>query len=510
MNKNSDRRAPGNSEKSRGIYCSDLPTKPQRVLDRVLVMGASGYIGGRLVPELLARGYRVRAMVRVDSPEYRELWPEAEIATADAFDYESLQTVLDNVDIVYYLIHSLVLTTRESASSEIQASINLRDTAAIKGVKRIIYLGGLGDTIKEVPIRLANRKKVADELEKGSVPVTVLRASVIIGSGSASYEIIQHLVRTLPVLPVPRWALNKCQPIAIRDVIRYLVGVLEIPASTGKSYDICGPDTITYLMMLKIVAEILNKRRYFFRFFISHVRFYSYFAGLFTPVPAPITAVLMEGLKKDAVCRNASIRKLLPMTLLTYRESIVEALSREESDDVRTRWSGAYPPAYELATKLHELYHDITFSASYSLKTGKRASALFKSICSIGGREGWFHHNWMWRIRGMIDKLLLGVGTSRGRRSQTDLKINDVIDFWRIEDLKQNKRLLLRAEMKLPGKAWLDFIITEIGTKNMLSVTPYFHTHSFVGKLYWYVLVPFHHFIFHDLIKHIEKKTPVD
>ena len=509
MNKNDDGKSLGNAEKSRGFYCDELPTEPQRGLDRVLVMGASGYIGGRLVPELLTRGYWVRAMVRVDSPEYRELWPGAEIASADAFDYESMQTVLDNIDVVYYLIHSLVLATRESASLEILASINLRDTAAIKGVKRIIYLGDLTDTIKEVPSRLANRKKVADELKKGSVPVTVLRASVIIGSGSASYEIIQHLIRTLPVLPVPRWALNKCQPIAIRDVIRYLVVVLEIPASSRKNYDICGPDTFNYLMMLKIVAEILNKRRYFFRFFISHVRFYSYFAGLLTPVPAPITAVLMEGLKKEAVCRNSSIRNLLPMTLLTYKESIVEALSREESDEVRTRWSGAYPPAHELASKLHEMYHDITFSASYSLETGRSASALFKSMCSIGGREGWFHHNWMWRMRGLIDKVLLGVGTSRGRRSQTDLKINDVIDFWRIEDLKQDKRLLLRAEMKLPGKAWLDFTITENGVKNIMSVTPYFLTHSFVGKLYWYVLVPFHHVLFQDLIKHIEKRAPV-
>jgi len=510
MKKLDDDRASEQNWKRFDFSGNDLPSKPQRGIGRVLIMGASGYIGGRLVPELLLRGYRVRAMVRIDSPEYKQLWPDAEIATADALDNDSLQTALDDVDVVYYLIHSQILGSRESASSEVQAAVNLRDIAATKGIRRIIYLGSLGDTIKELSFRLANRKKVADELQKGTVPVTVLRASVIIGSGSASYEIIQHLVRTLPVLPVPRWAFNKCQPIAIRDVIRYLVGVLEIHESSGMSFDISGPEILTYFMMLKIFAEILHKRRYFFRFFISHVRFYSYFAGLLTPVPAPITAVLMEGMKKDAVCRSDSMEKLLPMTLLTYMEAIVEALSREESDDVRTRWSGAYPPAHELASKLYELNHDITFTASYSLETDKQASSLFKSICSIGGRKGWFHHNWMWRLRGMIDKLLLGVGTSRGRRSQKNLQINDVIDFWRIEDLKKNKRLLLRAEMKLPGKAWLDFTITEEGEKNLLSVTPYFHTHKLAGKLYWYVFVPFHHFIFQDLIKHIEKKTPVD
>jgi hypothetical protein len=224
-------------------------------------------------------------------------------------------------------------------------------------------------------------------------------------------------------------------------------------------------------------------------------------------VPDPIVYCLLEGLKNDVVCQHEEIKKYLPFETLSYKEAIVRAMSREEQDKVHTRWSDSYPPAHELALKLHELKEAPKYMAAYSLITEKDESSLFSSICRIGGREGWFDSNWMWRVRGGLDRILLGVGSSRGRRSHSSLKVNDVIDFWRVEDLNRNKRLLLRAEMKMPGKSWLEFSIKKEDTGKKLSVIAYYHTTSLAGKMYWYFFLPFHNFIFNDLIKQIEKRS---
>ncbi len=215
----------------------------------------------------------------------------------------------------------------------------------------------------------------------------------------------------------------------------------------------------------------------------------------------------MEGLKNEVICQDDSIKSLIPFKPLSYKEAIIKAMSREEQDKVHTRWSDAYPPAHTLALKLNELKGKIAYTASYSLITNKDAPSLFKSICKIGGREGWFNGNWIWRLRGGIDRVLLGVGLVRGRKSYSTLKINDVIDFWRIEDIQGNRRLLLRAEMKLPGKAWLEFNLKEENDKRRLNVTAYYDTHSLFGRLYWYICLPFHYFIFHNLIKEIERRS---
>ena len=488
------------------LYCHDLPSKPLAGMGKVLVTGASGYIGGRLVPELLARGYKIRVMVRAPSPNYQELWPEVEVFTADALEFNHLRSALKDIDTAYYLIHSLLLGQEEFVKADIQAAINFRLAAEQNQVKRIIYLGGLGDTQTKLSTHLQSRIQVAEELKKGKVPVTTLRAAIIIGSGSASYEIIQSLVRRLPVIFIPRWAMTKCQPIAIRDVIKYLVGTLEIPETSGGSFDIGGTDVLSYYEMLKIRADLLNKKRIFVPF-LSFLPLYSYLGGLITPVPAPITRSLMEGLKNEVVCQNNLIQHYLPFKPLTYKEAIIRAMSREEQDTIYTRWSDAYPPAHQLALKLHELAEEPRFTSTYSLVTQKEASALFNCFCKVGGKEGWFSNNWLWRLRGTIDKILLGVGSSRGRRSQTTLKINDVVDFWRVEDLQKNRRLLLRAEMKMPGKAWLEFQIQDADYQRKLSIRAYFHTQSLGGKLYWYFFLPFHRFIFNGLIKQIEKRS---
>ena len=492
---------------SQDFFCFDLPTKPLPGTGKILVTGASGYIGGRLVSELLARGYQVRVMVRGASAVNRSLWPDAELAVADATNLDQLRQAFEGIDTAYYLIHSLRLGPKEFQMADIQAAAVFRTAAEEKEIKRIIYLGGLGDIRNPLSPHLRNRIAVSDELKKGRTFLTVLRAAIIIGSGSASYEIIQHLIKKLPIIFVPPWAKNRCQPIGIRDVIKYLVGCLEVPETSGRDFDIGGQDILTYEKMLKVLSRILDSKTLFIPFFFSYLRFYTYLVSLLTPVPNMITQCLMEGLKNEVIVLDDSIKKLIPFEPISYREAIIRAMSREEQDRVHTRWSDAYPPAHVLALKLHELHGQVAFGARYSLLTEKGSSVLFQSICRIGGKEGWFHSNWMWRTRGMLDRILLGVGSIRGRKSHTYLAINDVVDFWRVEDLKPAERLLLRAEMKLPGKAWLEFHIREEEGRRKLSVVTYYDTHTLLGKLYWYIFLPFHYFIFRNLIKEIEKRS---
>jgi uncharacterized protein YbjT (DUF2867 family) len=487
--------------------CDNLSTIPCPDIGKILVTGASGYIGGRLIGELLQRGYDTRIMVRAPSPEYGELWPEADLSIADALQKDQLRAAFKGVSVAYYLIHSLLLGPRSFVEADIIAARNFREAAEEAGVKRIIYLGGLGQDSAIRSDHLKSRIAVTAELARGAVPITSLRAAIIIGSGSASYEILKNLVRRLPVIPIHTWAENKCQPISIRDVLRYLVGVLEVPETTGKTYDIGGQDILSYREMMEIFAGIMGRKVRFFPLPFTDTRLYAYFAGQLTPVPPPITQCLMEGIRDEVICKDATIRQLIPFKPLTFQESILRALTREEEDKVLTRWSDSYPPAHRLARKLHEMDGPPKYTTNYSIFTDKPASALFDMICRIGGRDGWFHNNWMWRARGMLDRIFLGVGTARGRKSYSNLKVNDVIDFWRIEDVRENERLLLRAEMILPGKAWLEFTIDTQNGRRRLSVKPYFYVNSVLGALYWYNFLPFHHIIFKGLLEQIEKRA---
>lgn len=489
------------------LFCVDLPTAPQPGIGKILVSGASGYIGGRLVPELLARGYRVRAMVRADSPEYRERWPGAEIHVVDALDKKELKKTMKGVHTAYYLIHSMRLGEKKFEAADIQAAVNFREAAEENNISRIIYLGGLGDTDAHLSPHLRSRMQVAEELKEGKVPVTVLRAAIIIGSGSASYEIIKNLVKNTPILLSPTWARTRCQPIAVRDVIKYLVGVLELKETEGKSYDIGGREILSYQKMMKILSDILCKKRIFLPLPFSSSKFYAYITSLLTPVPAKITMCLMGGCKNEVVCKDDNIQNILPFEPLTYKEAIIRAMTREEQDKIYTRWSDAYPPAHELAIKLKELPEPPRYTSSYSIYTKKDRASIFRNICKIGGKHGWFNSNLLWRLRGMIDRILMGIGTSRGRRSHSNLRVNDVIDFWRVEEMKENEMLLLRAEMKLPGKAWLKFNIAQEQDNNLLSIKAFFSTRSLWGKIYWYIFLPFHHFIFYDIIHQIAKRS---
>ncbi len=488
------------------LFCNDLPTKPQPEVGKILVAGASGYIGGRLVPELLNRGYKVRVMLRASIAD-KDRWSGAEMVVADASAPNLLGQALDGIHTAYYLIHSMLLERNQFEEAHIKASINFRKIAEEKKVQNIIYLGGLSDLQTSPSPHFRIRNQVAEELRKGKVPATILRSDLIVGSGSASFEIIRHLVRNCPVLLMPPWANAKLQPIAIRDVIKYLVGVLETPDAWGRTFDIVGADSLTFKDLLKTMAEILGKKRFFVPCSISSVEAYAYAAGFFTPVPVQITRCLLEGCRNEGASLNNEIRRLLPNQTLSYREAIVRALSREDQDKIYTRWSDAYPPAHELAIKLDELQEAPTYSSYYSLLTDKSASSLFKRICKIGGREGWFNSSWLWRLRGVLDRVLMGVGTSRGRKNATSLNVNDVVDFWRVEDCRPDERILLRAEMKLPGRAWLEFRIDPENNKNRLSVKAYYQTRGVWGKLYWYAFLPFHIFIFKDLITQIERTS---
>ncbi len=489
------------------LFCHDLLTRPQPEIGKILVTGATAYIGGRLVPELLARGYDVRVMVRTASPEHEERWPNAEIVVADALKLDGLKEALAGIHTAYYLIHSNLLKTEKLQLADIRAASNFRKAAEQRGLKRIIYVGALGDSEFSMSPHHRSRIHVAQALKGANVSTTVLRVAPIIGSGSRSYELLTHLVRKSPILIAPRWARNKCQPISIRDLIKILVGVLEIDETKGKSFDIGGKEILTHEMMLRILANILGKKRLFVKSPLSNVGFYAYAASLITPVPALIVRTLLEARQNEAVCRNNDIRRVLSLQPATFKEAILRAMTREELDQVHTRWSDAYPPAHELAIKLHELQAPPHYATSYSLLSEKSASSLFRSICKIGGSEGWFGSNWMWKLRGTFDRMVMGVGISRGRRRSSNLRINDVIDFWRVEALKNDHLLLLRAEMKLPGMAWLEFRIDRETDRSRLSVQAYYEPRRFFGKIYWYVFLPFHHFIFNDIIKQIELRS---
>ena len=493
--------------KPEDLFCRDLPTIPLPDAGKILVTGASGYIGGRLVNELLARGYQVRILIRRNEVYYHDFWPQAEVVVADALNPETLPNALREIDTAFYLIHSLLLGQQQFNEADVRAAHHFRQAAEHADVKRMVYLGGLGDAAEPLSAHLLSRIHVAEELRKGPVPVTILRAATIMGSGSASYEIIHHLVKKVPFIAMPKWADTRCQPIGIRDVIKYLVGCLETPATTGKSFDIGGKDILTYRQMLEVFAEVIGERRLFCRCPFSHLGLYAYIASLVTPVPAPIIRSLMEGLRNEVVCKNNAIKKFIPFQTLSYREAVTNALRREEQDKVYTRWSDASPKDHRLAIRLSELGRLPYYTATYSIMTDKSAEALYASICRVGGKEGWFQKNWLWRLRGMIDRLLMGVGLSRGRRSDVSLKINDVIDFWRVEDMKKDRRLLLRAEMKLPGRGWLEFIIIPAEGKNRFTIRAYYDTDTWFGTLYWYLFLPFHHLIFNDLIRQIDGRA---
>ena len=497
----------GNPQLCEHIICQGLPTKARPEIGLVLVTGASGYVGGRLIVELLSRGYRVRAMVRRKLASHAHRWPGAEIVEADALRPETLREALQGVQIAYYLIHSMMLGPKSFSNSDLQAASNFSGAAESAGVERIVYLGGLGERHADLSEHLRNRIEVAEVLRQGKVPVTILRAAIILGSGSASYEIMEHLVSVLRLIFVPKWANSRCQPISVRDVMKYLVGVIEVPGTAGGEFDIGGTEIMSYRKMLERLARLRNRRVFLIRIPVKDPRIYGYFLSLLTPVPAPIVGCLMESLRNNVVCEGERIRSFLPFKTMPFDEAVKAAMAKREMDTVETRWSDAYPPGHEVVPQLDELEESPHFIATYSLLTDKEPSAIFRSFCLVGGRNGWFRNNWMWRLRGLIDRMLMGVGNTRGRKSDSYVTLGEALDVWRVEGLVPDHRLLLRAEMKIPGQAWLEFKIVPAVNKTGLVVSAYFAPRGFLGRAYWYAFLPFHRIIFKNLIKQIDARA---
>ena len=479
----------------------------------ILVTGATGYVGGRLIPALLDAGYRVRAMGRSLEKLGCRPWahnPRIEIIEGDVLDLDSLKQAASGCRIVYYLVHSMIAQKGEFVEADREAARNMVTAAVAAGVERMIYLGGLAEAKDSgLSKHLMSRIEVAEILQSGPVPTTDLRAPMILGSGSASFEILRYLVERLPAMVTPRWVQSLNQPIAIRDVIAYLVGCLEHEETTGETYDIGGPDLLTYRDLLEIYAEEAGlRKRLIIPVPVLTPTLSAYWIRFISPVPTAIALPLTEGLTSDAVCTENRIQSILPRKLLSCREAIRLALDRLEQEKVDTCWMDAG----ELIEPEWAHCGDAEWAGGTLMHCGYRARIkagvedVWQPVSKIGGKTGWYYLDFLWRLRGSLDRLAGGVGLRRGRRHPTDLMVGDALDFWRVLEVEPPNRLLLLAEMKTPGEAMLEFQIAPVGDNQAeLQLFSSFLPRGLGGILYWYVLYPFHEWIFYGMLKSIAR-----
>jgi len=473
-------------------------------MQRIAITGATGYIGGRLAPRLLSAGYALRCLVR--SPrklEGREwtLDSRVEIRKADLDNAASLTRDLSGCDAAFYLVHSMMSAEGEYAQRDLDLARTFAKAALDAGVHRIIYLGGLGETGDGLSEHLSSRRDVESALGSTGVPVTVLRAAMIIGSGSASFEILRYLVQRLPVMITPKWVTTRCQPIAVENVLTYLVGVLSAPQSIGGVFDIGGSETLCYRDILCIMAEELGlPRRRIIAVPVLTPRLSSYWIHLVTPLSNKIARPLAEGLKNEVVCREDRITRIIPQKLLNVREAIHSALSQVESHLVETNWTMAGPMPGDPDWSGGTVFRD-----ERQVAIRAPAWAAFRAVCRVGGRRGWYA-DWLWKIRGWLDRLAGGPGLRRGRRDPDTLRFGDALDFWRVVGLDQDCSLSLRAEMRLPGEALLDFRIGTNGAEDCtLRQTALFEPRGLFGLLYWYAVLPLHGIVFRSMLAGIRR-----
>ena len=477
---------------------------------KVAVIGATGYVGGRLVPELLAAGHDVRCLARtperLDEVEWR---PDVEVAAADVLERESLTAALQGIEAVYYLVHAMSQDGDFAESDRIGAE-NTREAAQAAGVSRIVYLGGLGeDDPDKLSSHLASRHEVGRVLASGSVPVTELRAAVIIGSGSASFEMLRHLAEVLPAMICPRWVtMTKCQPIAIADVLHYLVAVIASPEAAGEILEIGGPDVLTYRDMMHRYASAAGlRRRLIIPVPILTPRLSSHWVNLVTPLPYVLARPLVDSLINDVVVHpERDISRLIEHTPYTLDRAIERALAVVGDLQIKTSWmdsarsnTAALPMAQDpdwSGGTIFENTQEVTTTAS--------PSAMFATVVGIGGARGWYAANVLWTIRGALDKVIGGVGMRRGRRDPDELRVGDALDFFRVEAHERPKLLRLRAEMKVPGDAWLEWRITtdDDGTTRLRQLAR-FHPRGVAGRAYWWVLLPIHKVIWKQLTERL-------
>ncbi len=477
--------------------------------ERILVTGATGYIGGRLVPRLLQEGYRVRVLVRSRVRVLSRPWSDqVEIVTGDIFDPQTLAKVLAEMDSAYYLIHSLSQGS-SFHNLDLEAARAFGQAAQSAGVDRIIYLGGLGDPEGDLSRHLRSRQETGQALRAGGVPVTEFRAAVIVGSGSISFEMIRYLVERLPIMICPRWIYSRIQPIAVQDVLEYLVGALDTPASRGLTIEIGGKNATTYKGLMLGYAEKRGLRRLLLPVPVLTPRLSSYWVHWLTPIPSDITVALVEGLRNDVIVTDDLARTLFPhIEPQDYASAIGMVINDLDEGRIDTAWSDAAGTNSEGEKPVRLESRQGMIIEHRRRRVAASAQAVYRVCTGIGAARGWYFANWTWRLRGMVDRLLGGAGLRRGRRHPDDLRIGDALDFWRVEDLKADRLVRLRAEMKLPGRAWLQFEVWEAQDGSThLEQTAAFMPKGLTGLAYWYGLYPVHAWIFGGLAREIARRA---
>ena len=468
---------------------------------KVLLTGSTGYIGRRLKQKLLNdENIELSLLVR-NKKSVSSLNKNIKIIEGDTFNKDSLREALKNIEIAYYLIHSL--SNENYKDLDKISAQNFLEIANECGVKRIIYLGGLGVKNENTSEHLLSRIETGEILSSNKNIQTIwLRAGVIIGSGSASFEIIRNLVEKLPIMTTPKWVDTKAQPISVNDVLSYLHNSLYLDAERSLIVDV-GSEQLSYKNMMLKTAKVLGLKRYLITFPFMSINLSSYWLNLFTPVNFKVAKALIEGLKSEVIIQNDNAKKYFPNTIpISYEDAVKNAIKEIEDNQVISRWNDKGDGVWEKNPQ-NEISKAIFMDRRELDISNLDTSKVYQSFISIGGENGWFDFDFLWEIRGIIDKLVGGVGLKRGRRSQCDLRISDCLDFWKVVDLKENERLLLYAQMKLPGEAWLEFKIKD----NKLIQSAYFYPRGVFGRLYWYSLVPLHYFIFNNMIKSIVKKA---
>ncbi len=491
-----------------GVDPARIPEVENRRL-RIFVTGATGYIGGRLVPRLLAAGHQVRCYVRSPRKLDQRDWsrhPMVEIIPGDANDETRLRRALRGCHVAYYLIHSMQSAGEEFEERDRQLAGRFAAAAELARLERIVYLGGLGEVGKDLSKHLASRMEVEDALASGSTPVTSLRACMIIGSGSASFEILRYLVDRLPIMLMPSWVRTECQPISVRNTLHYLVECLSIPETTGRTLDIGGPEILTYHDLIGQMARALDHKRIIVAPLpLAAIGLSSLLIHLTTPVGYRIVRPLTEGLRNRVVCRDDEAAQLMPQRLLNVREAFDVALGKIADHDVETSWidSGIIPGDPDWAGGT--VYRD-----TRELWIDASCEDVFHTVCSIGGRQGWYSAKWLWQLRGFLDRLLGGPGLERGRRDPEHVGYGDALDFWRVTGVQENRRLVLRGEFKLPGEAVLEFEIRPrpgTGGGSMLKQMARFKPKGLRGILYWLMVLPFHGFVFSHMIRGLKQES---
>ncbi|MFJ4877599.1 SDR family oxidoreductase [Streptomyces sp. NPDC088745] len=478
-----------------------------------LVTGASGYIGGRLVPELLAAGHRVRCLARTPAKLRDFPWSDqVEVVQGDVTDPESTGRAMEGTDVAYYLVHALSTGSRFEETDRRAARV-FGAEAKRAGVGRIVYLGGLtpsGVPERELSPHLRSRAEVGRILLDSGVPTAVLRAAVIIGSGSASFEMLRYLTERLPLMVTPSWVRTRIQPIAVRDVLRFLVGCAELPADVSRTFDVGGPDILTYRDMMQRYARVAGlPKRLILPVPLLTPRLSSHWVGLITPVPAALARPLSESLRYEVVCSEHDIETYVatpPDAPVGFERAVELALRRVQDANVTTRWSSASVPG----APSDPLPTDPDWAGG-SLYTDVREAVvdasperLWRVVEGIGGENGWYSFPLAWAVRGWMDRLVGGVGLRRGRRDKARLRVGDSLDFWRVEEIEPGALLRLRAEMRVPGLAWLELGVRQDEKgRTVYHQRAVFYPHGLLGHAYWWSVAPFHGVVFGGMVRNI-------